>query len=98
MKYRVEITPVARAELVAESDYFERNKKGEGKAFAAEVRSRLKRIAFNPKLHAIVFLDVRKAVLKKYSFCLFYYIEGNRIVVISVFHTSRDPAIWQSRR
>ncbi len=98
MKYQIEITPIARAELVAESDYFERNKKGEGKAFAAVVRSRLKRIAFNPKLHAVVFLDVRKTVLKKYPFCLYYYIDGNNVVVISVFHTSRDPAIWQSRR
>jgi hypothetical protein len=63
----------------------------------ARVREVLNRIAGNPKLHATVYADVRKAGVKRFPYVVLYREEPAEVVVISVFHTSRDPGIWQSR-
>jgi plasmid stabilization system protein ParE len=48
-------------------------------------------------MHSVVFADIRKAVVVRFPYCVFYRAEPTRVQVISVFHTSRDPSIWQGR-
>jgi plasmid stabilization system protein ParE len=55
------------------------------------------RVAGLPQLHAAVFGDVRKAVVKGFPYCVYYREEPAQVRVLAVFHTSRDPNIWQSR-
>jgi plasmid stabilization system protein ParE len=43
------------------------------------------------------FGDVRKAVVNGFPYCLYYREEPSQVRVLAVFHTSRDPSIWQSR-
>ena len=54
-------------------------------------------IAASPRLHRVVYKNVRKAVVQRFPYILLYHEESGEVVVISVFHTSRDPARWQSR-
>jgi plasmid stabilization system protein ParE len=61
------------------------------------VRDVLRRIAANPKLHAAVHQDVRKATVAQFPFVVLYREDQGEVVVVAVFHTSRDPADWQSR-
>lgn len=65
--------------------------------FAECIRDVFDRIAATPKMHAVVLGDVRKAVVRKYSYCVYYRAETERIEVIAVFHTSRNPSMWQDR-
>lgn len=37
------------------------------------------------------------SLIKKHLFAIHYYLETERIVVIGIFHSSRNPAIWQDR-
>ena len=39
----------------------------------------------------------RKAVVSRFPYVVLYREEAGEVVVISVFHTARDPSIWQSR-
>ena len=57
----------------------------------------LNRVAANPKLHATVYQDVRKAVVTKFPYVVIYREEAGELLVVAVFHTSRDPSVWQSR-
>jgi toxin ParE1/3/4 len=57
----------------------------------------LRRIAAQPRLHAAVYQDVRKAVVSRFPYIVLYREEPGEVVVISVFHTSRDPSEWQLR-
>ena len=65
--------------------------------FAARMQDVFDRIAANPQLHAAVLEDVRKAVVRKFPYCVYYRANAARVEVIAIFHTSRDPSIWQSR-
>ena len=39
----------------------------------------------------------RKCVVRRFTFNVYYRPHFDRIEVIAVFHTSRDPAIWKGR-
>jgi plasmid stabilization system protein ParE len=91
------LRPEARAEFDEAYDWYEGQRAGLGEAFAEQVQRVFDRIAAMPRLHAAVFGDVRKAVVARFPYCAFYREEPSCVRVLAVFHTSRDPRIWQSR-
>jgi toxin ParE1/3/4 len=87
----------AEAEFDEAFDYYENQRAGLGVDFADEIQEVLDRISNNPQIHGIVLADIRKAVVRRFPYCVYYRADGNRVEVIAVFHTSRDPKIWQGR-
>lgn len=92
---------VLRAEAEVEFDqafdYYEGQRRGLGVDFLARVHHVFNRISENPKMHGTVFADIRKAVVMRFPYCVFYRSDEMRVEVIAVFHSRRDPAIWQGR-
>jgi plasmid stabilization system protein ParE len=89
--------PEARAEFDEAYDWYEGQRPGLGELFAEQVQKVLERVEAMPKLHAKVLGEVRKAVVVRFPYCVYYREEPSCVRVLSVFHTSRDPRIWQSR-
>ena len=87
----------ARVDFDEAGDWYEQRRPGKGEAFKAAVQHVLDRVAANPKMHGLAMGDVRKAVVYGFPYCVYYRERGSAVVVLSVFHTSRDPAIWQAR-
>jgi toxin ParE1/3/4 len=87
----------ARAELSDAVDWYDRQRPKLGSAFFAEVQAVFNRIAANPELYATVHGQVRKAPVRRFPHVVLYREEPGEVVIISVFHTSRDPSIWQQR-
>ena len=87
----------ARAEYDAAVDWYEQQRPGLGAAFTAAVQRVFDRIAAQPRMHGIVLRDIRRAVVRGFPYCVFYRVRPSAVVVLSVFHTSRDPSAWQSR-
>jgi toxin ParE1/3/4 len=44
-----------------------------------------------------VFRNVRRALLRRFPYSLFFVVEDETLIVIACFHASRDPAHWQKR-
>jgi plasmid stabilization system protein ParE len=97
MSLPVELDPEARDEFDEGYDFYEQRPPGAGEAFADAVQSVLDRISIAPRAHQTVFGDVRRAVVRGFPWCVYYREEATRVRVVSVFHTSRDPAVWQAR-
>src|SRR5262245_52810411 len=93
----IRFLPEARDEYDQAADWYEQQRPGLGVDFIARVREVLQRIAANPRIHGVVYQDVRKAVVRRFPYVVLYREDQGEVVVISVFHTSRDPSIWQSR-
>jgi len=91
------LDPEARDEFDEGYDYYEGRREGLGESFADAVQLTLNRIGGMPQLHRAVFGDVRRAVVHGFPYCVYYREEASRTRVLSVFHTGRDPNIWQSR-
>ena len=91
------LDPEARDEFDEGYDYYESRRAGSGESFADAVQIVLDRIGEMPQLHRAVFGKVRRAVIQGFPYCVYYREEATRVRAISVFHTKRDPNIWQSR-
>ncbi len=94
MSLPVVLRPSARREYDDAVDYYQAQRVGLGDRFAARVNEVLTRVGRSPRMHTTVRGDVRNAVVAKFPYCVYYRELADRVEVISVFHTSRDPADW----
>jgi len=97
MSTAIHFLRVARREFDDAADWYDQHAGGKGPAFTAAVRQTLDLIAGNPQLYAEVQDDVRAAPVHGFPYCVYYRSDPDQIVVLAVFHNSRDPAVWQSR-
>ena len=97
MSLPIRLLPEAKAEFDAAADWYEGKWRGLGLDFVRRVREVLIRIAANPRLHAKVYREVRKAIVTRFPYIILYQEEPDEVLVISIFHTSRDPSVWKSR-
>ncbi len=96
MSLPIRLLPEARDEFDAAVDWYEQQRPGLGTTFLDRVRDVLGRISANPQL-GVVYQDVRKAVVRKFPYVVLYKEEAREVLDIAVFHSKRDPAIWQGR-
>ena len=57
----------------------------------------LSRVLSNPHLYPIVYRTLRRAVVRRFPFAMFYEVTADEIQIIAVFHSRRDPETWKSR-
>lgn len=97
MSLPLDFRPIAAVEFDAAVAWYEDQRPGLGSDFAAQVQQVLNTIADHPDRYRVADRDVREALVSRFPYCIYYRIKRDRIVVIAVFHTSRDPSILQSR-
>ena len=52
----------------------------------------------NPLAFPTVHGDIRRALLRKFPYCVFYIMGESELVVLGCLHGHRDPKVWHSRR
>lgn len=57
----------------------------------------LSSVARKPLLFSLVYRDLRRVVVSRFPFAIFYEVSAKEIQVVAVFHSRRDPEIWKSR-
>jgi plasmid stabilization system protein ParE len=67
-----------------------------GARFTAAVYRVVEQAALNPRRYAAVYGDIREGIVQGFPFCVYYKVDGAQLVVLAVFHASRDPSIWQA--
>lgn len=87
----------AQAEFDEAFDFYEANRPSSGVRFANRDRDVFRRIAANPEMHPIVRADIRKVAVPRYPYRIFYRAVDTHVEILAVFHTSRNPRIWQGR-
>ncbi|MCE9565153.1 MAG: type II toxin-antitoxin system RelE/ParE family toxin [Planctomycetes bacterium] len=97
MSLPVVLRTVARAEYLGAIAYYESEQPGLGADFESAVQIVLDVIANTPERYPIARRDIREAPTQRFPFCVYYRVRKDRVVVIAVFHQSRDPAEWQAR-
>lgn len=98
MSLPVTLRPEPRAEYDEAVDWFEQRRVGAGLPFIRAVKQALDLISAQPKMHLAIQGDVRRAPVGGYPYYRIFYRERDAdIEVLAVFHTSRDPSVWQGR-
>lgn len=87
----------ASAEFIEASAWYESKRFSLGAEFVAEIERCVSLASNHPFQFAVVREDVRRVVANRFPYSVYFRAEGNRIVVLAVFHGNRNPAVWQAR-
>lgn len=78
--------------------WYSGQRNGLGEEFLAAVNAAFDTIERFPDIFARIHGEVRRAVVSRFPYAIFYRIEIKRIVVLTVLHTARDPKVWPQPR
>jgi len=87
-------SPDAEAELAEARQWYARQRQDLDLEFMESIDEALSRIVRDPQLYPIVYGGLRRAVVRRIPFAVFYELGANEIHVIAVFHSRRDPERW----
>ncbi|MCD8741853.1 type II toxin-antitoxin system RelE/ParE family toxin [Mucilaginibacter roseus] len=95
--YKTLILPSAKNDIEEATIWYNKKQKGLGVKFTSYVRQKIALIKQEPFIASTRYDNVKTAVLDTFPFMIHYLLNENEkvIIIIAVFHTSRDPKIWK---
>lgn len=94
MAYRLKFSSRALRETGEAQAWYDLQSQGLGDEFIAAIELQLRRLEQAPLLYAEVIPGVRRALLPRFPYGLFYAMRGNLIHVLAVLHDARNPKRW----
>lgn len=92
------ISPEAEADLTQAYQWYEEQVEGLGSEFLLCVEACIQSIARSPKIYQKVHKNIRRALVRRFPYGIFFIEEANHIRLVAVFHARRAPATWQKRK
>lgn len=87
----------AESELRDAYEWYESRRPGLGVEFMECVDACTQILRIHPEIYPTVHKRVRQGLLKRFPYSVLYVLSDDNIVILSVFHSSRDPKIWRRR-
>jgi plasmid stabilization system protein ParE len=97
MSRRLIVRTEAEKDVAAAAQWYEERSSGLSLRFRASLDRALSLIENNPELYAPVYRGLRRALLRRFPYGVFYIPRDEDIIVVAVLHTSRDPGLWEAR-
>jgi plasmid stabilization system protein ParE len=94
---RLVIVPRAEAEMQAAFEWYESQSVGLGAELVRALDAVLQRIQREPTLYAVVRPGVRRALLRRFPYGVFYAEYPDRVTVLAFVHARQDPRRWPAR-
>ena len=92
------LSPEAEEEVADAYAWYEEQCIGLGEEFILCLDAALSSIARNPQIHQVVYKNIRRTVLRRFPYCIFFIEEYEHIHVLAVFHAHRNPSEWKNRK
>lgn len=95
---RLSLRKAARADIAEAFQWYEVRSTGLGFEFLRAVRVALAGIERAPEQYPLALDDIRKALVPRFPYVVYFVIHSRDLSAIAVMHGRRDPRRWQSRR
>lgn len=95
MNLNIIVQPEVEVDLLEAVVWYENKLQGLGESFLLNVEATIRTIKRNPEAFPKVYKEIRRVLIKKFPFGIFYLIEKERIVILAIFHASRSPKNWK---
>ena len=96
-EYHLVAGPRADLDVAATFDWYEDEHAGLGREFLDELRATYDRVADGPLGYQHLRSGIRRALVRRFPYAVYFAAEGDVIVLLAVLHVGRDPAEWQRR-
>lgn len=93
----VRLTPEAQADLREAHAWYASREPRLGAEFLTAFEAVVRQIRDYPESAPEVQPEIRRALLHRFPYCVFYVFEPPDAVVLGCFHARRDPEVWRLR-
>lgn len=97
MSRKLIVTKEAEADILDGYRSYEEKQEGLGRRFMDEIELVFDRILPNPFLYQEVEADIRRAVIHKFPYLVFYTLDQQTVQILAVIHGAQDPAYINER-
>jgi plasmid stabilization system protein ParE len=91
------IRRLAERDLKQATRWYDKQRQGLGDDLMDEVVETIDKILDRPLSFPVVYRDIRRALLDRFPYGVYFRMRGDTIVITAVHHGSRDPSRWQNR-
>ncbi len=97
MSFRLVVRPLAELDLLEAYEWYEAHQARLGSDFISAIDGLFVRIAGNPRLYPEVHRHVRRAVVRRFPYLVYFIVEGDVVSVLGCFHSKRRPELARER-
>jgi plasmid stabilization system protein ParE len=97
MNNSIIIRPEAESDISDAYSWYDDRILGLGSEFIDCIDDAINSILLNPESYAIVFKNIRRILVRRFPYAVYYIYEESVIVVLAVFHFKRNPKSWLLR-
>jgi toxin ParE1/3/4 len=97
MAHRLTVSDRAVREIGEAYEWYEEQVSDLGHEFLAALEAQFELIAKSPQLYAETQRGVRRALLSRFPYGVFYASKDEIVSILGVVHTSRHPRRWPRR-
>lgn len=98
MAYRLKFSGRAVREVGEAYEWYESQSEGLGSEFELAFELQLKRLEQVPLLYTEVFPGVRRTLLPRFPYGVFFTVRNDLVHILAVIHTARNPKRWPAKR
>lgn len=91
----IKISKLAYCEIDESKDYYNLQKDGLGLDFKSDIFTAVNNIASFPTLYPLISSNIRRCLLHRFPFSIFYAVRNNTVIILSVAHQHRKPKKWK---
>lgn len=97
MSFVVHVRRAAELDVAEAQLWYEAQRNGLGAEFHSEVSQVIDRLAETPLIYQIAHRDVRRAIVHRFPYLIWYRVLGEEVTVLACTHGRQDPSKEISR-
>ena len=94
MNNKLIIRPEAEFDISEAYSWYNDRLLGLGSEFINCIDDAINSIMTNPESYTIVYKNIRRSLIRRFPYAIYYIYEESNIVVLAVFHFKRNPKSW----
>ena len=87
----------AEADALDAFAWYEDQRAGLGAQFRDALDVAVSRIADAPLAYAVQYRDLRRVLVRRFPYAIYYRVYPAAVVIVAVLHGRRHPRVWQRR-
>ena len=95
--YNLKFKPEVYNDIKAAYDWYESQRIGLGEDFLLTLEESYSKITRTPKVYQLIYKTVRRKLLRRFPYGVFFVLKDDEIIIIAIMHTRRKLSDWNER-
>ena len=97
MKLPVRLRPEVVGDLTQAADWYNEQRRNLGNEFVEAAYAAFEILAERAESFPPVRRDVRRALMKRFPYAIYFRRDPDAVIIFVVIHTARPPRVWRKR-